>query len=577
MEEIYCLWINILWNCSLEHLTTNSVFNIWIYLWSVAILFAWLSIINEKHKFRIRFYTNTNYLTILFLSWLFFSFIWYILPNVWWNPIIIVGYPIFWEFVSLIIYITFLWILWFSANKKITITKSNISKLTDFIIIEIAKWEQWIKVIWDELGYFFNDLLEKCITNEEQEYKTLFAILLDNNLCKYIWRISIRTFIVINNSYLKLYNDKKFNELNNYEKNQYFLFYRSVFNYSLSHENSIIYREMNWISFDKVNKWGWIFSLWIIENFGFVKELDLLSRDYWFELDNIEEFNYNKTFIEFFNKTLESFFNNLDKNIQYSTYLYQWYSWLSNILSQIKFKDLFINIQFLPRFLEIDSDYIKEYYNKRYWKESKEFIFNENHSFYIESLVIENSDLINVLSLSLFKLLTSCADLYNKTDEWYIRHIVLYMHRSYDINKYPYNKIDEKLKELFINWIKENLNLDFSILTLPILIDLYWYELFNWKYNKDWFYLEVLKLLGEGLPKIVDWSIYKINEASESEKLYLMGECNRFLRLLFINKESIIYNKENNKLIYYFWNKSSASEIDLNEVLRTWEINIRKL
>ena len=96
-------------------------------------------------------------------------------------------------------------------------------------------------------------------------------------------------------------------------------------------------------------------------------------------------------------------------------------------------------------------------------------------------------------------------------------------------------------------------------------------------YKEDKFYIDVLKILWKWLPKIVNWELFKMKWNSKIRKAYIEKRCNEWLEKLFINKESIEYDRKNNKIIYYFWSKSSAKEIDLNDVIKTWKIKIKEL
>ncbi|OJI06573.1 hypothetical protein BK004_02715 [bacterium CG10_46_32] len=167
MESIPCLGLNFLSECSEGHLTEHFLFNLETAISGLAIVVAIYALVLER-RFRalMELKRNERKLIIKFVvAIILLTLIGSVLPYVPDKPLPLLGYPIFWELLAtcFLLYTAYLAYNLFQHIKNLS--KKHISALADYAPKSTAKYQGTLNFILVEAEYFWSDFLNKSTTN----------------------------------------------------------------------------------------------------------------------------------------------------------------------------------------------------------------------------------------------------------------------------------------------------------------------------------------------------------------------------------------------------------------------------
>lgn len=267
----------------------------------------------------------------------------------------------FWEIWSLVI----LLYIWCCFRGKITTPIKKIENVENFkklIIDFLGRWEEKIAILWSELGYFFEDLINKIEEGNNEAYQILI-LYMDSRLSKNLICNQYNTIQKI----IKVYKTKV------YVWEIHKIFLSSIIHTSLSDNDSIIARAL-------IEGKNTILLTQIFEKFSFISSYDLYKETFGginnSKNDRELTTTYFNNYLRFFEQILESFFdkNHIKENIVYHQTLYfsmkrfsgeLWYDWL--LRNNYENMDIpRIIVRMYSKITDIMDEKIKDFFIKDY-------------------------------------------------------------------------------------------------------------------------------------------------------------------------------------------------------------------
>ncbi len=589
-----CLWIGL--NCSNYDISFDII---WL-LTVIWLFFTWYQLLKPENKLRLNYsFLSKNIIYQVILISLLFSLVPIVLKFIplWTLPVI--WYDVFREILSLIV-ILILWIIIFKIIIT-PITKINPKKILGLLIANLWQWDRAISAIWFEFSYFFEDLV-KNVDNKDKDAFTSLLLCENNDLIKYIAE-DINAFNTLLRVYDNKYKNKKtFSSINDESylmwlsidwaffkvpeitdsevKHLHVEFLNLVIDEALNNENSILSKELNWKIYKWINKWYWLVSQHIFNDFGFIHEYNLLEDRWWPYKKNSDVFNNN--YIKFRESSIDSFFDNeeqkFENNINYHKDLYSWickFCWprwilnkscekLENLFNPVQHFDIKINsLQWL-----ILSKCLPN--NSNYYKITWQWMFHP--------VIEEPKDFIESISWWCFKLLESLSYIKETSEnERAIRHLSCEIYMNTFTDDVIIKRIQENLKNL-MKWHIEKTNWRWFYPNMTrIFFHIFWrYIFFDTINDEDRdFVISVMKIISKALKNFSEWRFwyYNWNNISIMDDDLIENRDKKIKEIMdnYLPK-NMVYNKENHTLTFYSWERLEKKTINLDVLDLSGEI-----
>lgn len=575
----YCLWIKLLWYCSDYFNTELSVLNIWVFLGIIWVFFTWYQLLDGTHKLRLS-YRNTKIITYRLL-WISFVGIiiatslpfipWYALPFIW--------YSISWEILVALICMFLIIYNFVSARRPIKKVKHS-KRLYNISLNSIASWWKHIEAFVIEAAFFFKNLFKNILKWDGYSHNILINML-SNNFIDELIRSHPFTLQEIFKSYVSLY-EKIWQDQRILEE-----FFQAVFFRSLQDRESFISREINDEIHKHYNRWKWILLSMILDDFKFIDRFWLLK---WIPFNISKQWNqdvYSHNFVMFWYHTVPLYFSDIKHNIYLYKNIYNWLSqiaWIIQNSPEVSHVDIHVYglTNNIPIGLQEHSWEILE----SYWGKRPEYSYLNSKDFRVYIWHHWDMHIKNILDALAFWMfdcflasttMSSTIEIKDKQRSERNYSIAIEHLLWFNWKDAIFIEIKKRLNILFEIKILENLKWYYPMASRAFW-NAYWWQLFNTDdkltQSKD-SYINILRIFAENLPKLKDWFIYAYSEDQLQKEYYKNYTQNKAIKIIAdLFPDNMNYDSIQNKLFYYFWDRSSWSSIDLNRLLETGKIEI---
>lgn len=562
----YCLWLELLGNCS-EYINNElSVFNIWVFLWVIWVFFAGIQLVSGIQKIRFEEMNKKWYFYIFLTIPIITVLIGTVLPFIPWSPVPLLWYPIFWEIFTAVYIIIFLIVIVIRLTRKIK-KFSKWGGMNRIYLNYIAQNKQ-LDNLANELQYFFEDFLDAYKEegkNKEWWYGSQFLVIIQNQ--RLINDIIINPFVI--QKIIEIYQ-KDTRKHFTYEEQQ---FLQKIFFSSFSDNNSHLASEL-WWEFNINPRSANGILLWkIIEDLSFLEKLHLVwdGRTYQYDQDIV----FAKNYLNFTAKIHEEFRNKekIKKNYKFHQLLFDTFKTQANIIWK-NFKNLdYIQLRnLLWSNFEYDLWELEQSLLVCYNGKFPEVYLNQKRPYRWEHHYLDsNKSLLDAYAFGIFELFKAFA--WKKEDT-----------RNYTIDFNFLRNEDSVLKEiekrlliLFKQIIPDNLDGHYATLS-RIFWDNYSWDILNTTelVDKNNHLMDIICMYAQKLPRLAGWYIYTyytdetLKDSYKKEKA--LEKSREIIADLF--PKYIDYDNENNLLNIYDLDRLSFRSIDLWKTLSNRRMEI---
>ncbi len=491
-----------------------------------------------------------------------------ILPFIPWEALPLIWYPIFWEiFTALYILLSFI-PLGFLLVKKVTIFDKENEAMNKIYLRYIASNRQ-IDLLANELQYFFEDFIKEYtneVENEEWSYASQFLIILQNH--RIIDQIIKNPFTI--QTIIDTYKKDKRNQFT-YDEQE---FLEKIILWSFADNDSFLTHELRGnLNIDPSNHNGIILRK-IVEDLWFLKKLNIIWE--WKTHQYDKNIIFVKNYLIFTARIHEEFRNKtrLKENHRLHQLLFHTFKTQADIIAR-HFKNLdYIELKsLLWNSFEYELWELKDALLQLYGNKFPEIFLNQKAPYWWEYHYLDsNKSLIDAYAFGIFELFEAFTWHREDTRDFTIEFDFF---RNEEI---ILKEIETRMILLFKQAIPENLD-GHSAPVSRIFWDNYYWDILNTtdKINENKEIVGIVLLYASKLPKLAEWYIYAYTEETLKDpykKEKALEKSRKIISDLF--PKYIDYDKENNLLNIYDYERLSFRSIDLAKTLRNKKVEIKK-
>lgn len=551
-----CLGINFLPYCSDLQLEGHFLFNFQTAISALAIVVSIYALILER-RFKIRSKLREHIikkLKFLIGGVFLFTFIGAVLPYFAGEPIVVLGYSVFWEVLGVLL-LAYSVILSFVLFKPIsTLKDKHIKKLHYIAPYGTLNFHGIIDLMLVESEYFWSDMLNKSIDNE------LLKEVIENDFSQkdFLWEAS-RSEKIVHSTIQFINNNKSSKSIKHVVD-----FFRKLLMESIVRSDSVLAIDLD---SDKN------LSILIFQKYKLAKII--FDKDFYYEYIYPLERKDSPEYLDIIYRIVTIF--HICLNNKY------YHNQENNVLETEKL----ISVESLNNFLLVFDNCI------RYLNVGKALDFLNNIT--SSSLELKNlpEDYSDSLVRGFYKIIESYAIKSENSNNYNVERLVFRdLYETYvSFNDYSRivfeNKLLEKIAGIRDGKVFEGraCNLEgYYPNLIPFYFYIYGYDLFSGKESSESknvnFHLKILKRMSECLPKIANGRTQEYFGGIEMPKdkrgfNIVKNKAENFLNNLF--PANIIYNIEENSITYVFGNEEMTKTIMLNDVLKNNKIFFKKI
>lgn len=548
MNSIPCLGLDFLAKCSQSHISDHFLFNLETAVSSLAIIVAIYALFLER-RFRVRIgIKNSQLKDLIFivLIVLELTFIAATLPYISGTPRPLVGYPIFWEILAFLLLVFAIFQSYNLLKPIRKLSKSQVHNLIKSAPYDTVSYHGSVDLLVKEADYFWTDFLLKSIKNN-----SLRKILTENFTNEDFLKVAVKSQYILLQTVEVIGKSKPTDNIEHIKN-----FLRTLFLYGMTAENSVIVDDLK-SSYKP-----------ILQHMIRKRKLGSIilgySTDLFFLRHNLEgnHLAVLERFVKIFELYLGRQYHHTDDKSQYLSLIHS--EVLDNLLKFFKDNLLYLNFDeksaFLKKlsFLSLDLSSLPE-------KESEmlaDGIYEILEDYAIGRDWRKDSESERFLCIEIARTFVEC----NK-------------HTKKIFKKRLLAKIVGSENKKEAEYFSYNLK-GYYPMMIPVYFFIYGHELFsktlpeeNFKFN-----MTILKKMQESLPKIAEGKTQRFMDAdipdNERSANAIKRKAENCLDRMF--PESIVYNKEENSITYYFSGDEASRTLLLNETVKENELIFRE-
>lgn len=539
MNDISCLGLDFLAKCPQINMTDHFLFNLETAVSSLAIIVAIYALFLER-RFRVRIgMKNTQLKNLIFivLIVLELTFIAATLPYISGISRPMIGYPIFWEILAFLLLVIAIFQSYYLFKPIRKLSKSQVQNLIKSAPYDAVSYHGSVDLLVKEADYFWTDFLEKSIKNN-----SLRRILNENFTNEDFLKVAVKSQYILLQT-VEVIGKSKLTDNIDHIKN----FLRTLFLYSMVVENSVIVDDLK-------SSYKPILQYIICKR----KLGDVLlgySTDLFFLRHNLEgnHLAVLERFIKVFELYLGRQYHYTDDKSQYLSLIRS--EVLDNLLKFFKDNLLLLKPDekstFMRKlhFISLDLSKLPE-------KESEilaDGIYEILENYASGKDWKKDSERERLLCIELAHTFIEC----NKhTKEVFKKRLLAKIAGAEDNNEV----------EHFVYNLK-----GYYPMMVPVYFFIYGHELFGKGVPEEdfEFNMTIVKRMMENLPKIAEGKTQRFMDAdipnNERSANAIKRKAENCLDKMF--PESIVYNKEENSITYYFVGDEASRTLLLNETV----------
>lgn len=548
MNSMPCLGLDFLAKCSQANIADHFLFNLETAVSSLAVIVAIYALFLER-RFRVRIgIKNSQLKNLIFLVLIVLelTFVAATLPYISGTPRPLVGYPIFWEILAFLLLIVTIFQSYNLLKPIKKLSKSQVKNLVKSAPYDTISYHGSVDLLAKEADYFWTDFLEKSIKNN-----SLRKILTENFTNEDFLKVAVKSQYILLQT-VEIIGKSKPTDSIMHIKN----FLRTFFLYSMVSENSVIVDDLK-SSYKPIlqhiirkRKLGSVVlgystdlfflrhnlegnHLAVLERFAKVFEL-YLGRQYHYTDDK-------STYLSLISsEVLDNLLKFFKDNLLYLTYdekttLLKKLSFLSLDLAQLPEKESELLAGGIYEILE-------DYASGRDWK--------------------KNSESERFLCIEIAHTFVECNKHTKKTFKKRLLAKIVGSEDKKEVEYFSYN-----LKGYYP-------------MMIPVYFFIYGHELFSKSLPEEnfEFNMTILKKMQENLPKIAEGKTQRFMDAdipdNERSASAIKRKAENCLDRMF--PESIVYNKEENSITYYYAGDEASRTLLLNETVKENKLIFRE-
>ncbi len=526
-----------------------SVYGLGAALALIAVVLVLQQLLKPIHQLRLAFRIRTKRFGItLFVLNLVAVLIAALLPYIPGPYLPLISYTIFWEIIGGLLFLISILILITIALKPIKrIGKGkNLAKLYS-ISLRMLAYEsvENHEALASELGYFIDDLTQFLTSKDEwikQSASSLILLLTEPKFCKFIATkepITLQNIIV------------SFRDLHGftYEGRE---FIQCLINQSLLSHDSILVREMQLHGLGETR----VITYNLFKKFSFIANYELLGNSFSHYVGYGHSEQYKDNFIKFWQEAVRSFFSITEVNIEYSYALYHGLLKIAGLTKHTDTGELsyFSPANSLQFPIQENEEGILKYYD-----EIPKIPLNKKGEY---NQFEDRCNFFGALAQGIY----ACLEPHSKTDRgWLERNHYLTYHDILKQQSKVFKGINSRLEILIKNKIDENLR-GYYPMTIRSFFHIFGFSIFTEGSKITKFQKEILKMIGERLPKFMSGMIYYYPKNTKDETLK-KNKKEAQLILKDMLPDGMSYDSKTNTLTYMFKKERNGSRINLNKLI----------